>query len=52
MVLLRVDAWLGDAIRTVSWRSRAGRDPAPRVRAVRVRVQDRLVLESGEVDPA
>src|SRR6478672_10671963 len=52
MVLLRVDAWLGDAIRTVSERSRAGRDPAPRVRAVLVRDQDRLVLEPGEVDPA
>src|SRR6476660_3334055 len=52
MVLLRVDAWLGDAIRTVSERSRAGRVPAPRVRAVLVRDQDRLVLEPGEVDPA
>src|SRR6266566_7062939 len=52
MVLLRVDAWLGDAIRTVSERRRAGRDPAPRVRAVLVRDQDRLVLEPGEVDPA
>ena len=34
MVLLRAAVWLGDAMRTVSERSRAGRDPAPRVRAV------------------
>src|SRR5438093_13448172 len=31
MVLLRVAAWLGDAIPTVCERSRAGRAPAPRV---------------------
>jgi hypothetical protein len=30
MVLLRAAAWLGDAMRTVSKRSRTGRDPAPR----------------------
>src|SRR5258708_12123290 len=52
MVLLRVDAWLGDAIRTVSEGGRAGRARAPGVRAVLVRDQDRLVLDPGEVDPA
>jgi len=30
MVLLRATAWLGDAMWTVSERSRAGRDAAPR----------------------
>jgi hypothetical protein len=30
MSLLRAAAWLGDAMRTVCERGRAGRDPAPR----------------------
>ena len=39
MVLLRAAVWLGDAMRTVSERRRAGRNAAPRVVQGRVRVQ-------------
>jgi hypothetical protein len=37
MVLLRAAAWLGDAMRAMSERRRAGQSPAPRVGALRVR---------------
>src|SRR5665647_1244408 len=54
MVLLRAAVWLGNAMRTVRERRRAGHCAAPRVSG-RGRVQwlvYQSVLEPGEIDPA
>ena len=42
MVLLRAAAWLGDAMRTVCERGRAGQDAAPRVGVVAGRIVETI----------